>query len=127
MDIKKLLYTALSLPTLIAGILFALFAFNIYLNTTSTLGEKLNDMEAFVFIATSFMLISISTIAASKVNFYEKSIIKKTYKYFVSILAILFCLHLLYSGLMFMVMQNEEKAHNKALNHDAPYNARLLA
>ena len=101
MNINKTINATLSLPLLVIGALLALVAFYEYFNQAGSVGDKLNDMGAFTYIASSFFVISVSTIIASKAGFFQNTALKATYKYTLGLLAFLFCAHLLYASLSY--------------------------
>ena len=102
MNIKKAFDASLSVPLLVIGVLLALLAFYKYYNHAGSVGDKLNDMAAFTYVASSFFLISVSTIIASKVEFFHNLALKAAYKYTLALLAFLFCAHFLYASLLFL-------------------------
>ena len=101
MSIKKAINAALSVPLFLIGVLLALQAFYKYYNQAGSASDILNDMSAFTFVASSFFVVAVSTLIASKVGFFQNTALKATYKYTLVLLAILFCAHLLYSSLLF--------------------------
>lgn len=101
MNIKKAIDATFSVPLLIIGVLLACLAFYEYYKQAGSVGDKLNDMTAFTYVASSFFTISVSTIIASKVGFFQNTTLKATYKYTLVLLAFLFCAHLLYASLLY--------------------------
>ena len=101
MNIKKSINAALSVPLFVIGVLLAFQAFYKYYNQAGSSGDILNDMSAFTYVASSFFAITVSTLIASKVSFFQNTALKATYKYTLVLLAFLFCAHLLYSSLLF--------------------------